>query len=105
MLRKQPLTRCPACKVHAVVPIMDECVHNEESGRWLLSLLCTACRMHREVLVTQEQANDFDRALDDEARKLTAAIRRWSYKSMEDDICRFVAACEADQVWPEDFVR
>lgn len=100
---KQPLTRCPSCKLNAVVPIMDEC--QERKGHWLLSLRCSACYACREILVTQEQAEVFDRALDDEERKLRAALRRMERASMADDVARFAAALEADAILPEDFVR
>lgn len=101
---RSKLTRCATCKIESVVPIMDECIHNRVSDHWLLSLVCTSCHMRREVLVRHAQAEAFDRALDEQARLLQSAIRRFERASMEDDIQRFVNAVDADCIWPEDFV-
>jgi hypothetical protein len=101
---KQPLTRCPGCKLNAVVPLMDECAQFSEPYKgWHMVLRCVACHTVREVLVSQATAEAFDRALDAEAASLRYALAQLEHEHMQEHIERFAAALDADAILPEDF--
>jgi predicted adenine nucleotide alpha hydrolase (AANH) superfamily ATPase len=99
---KANLIRCGYCKLNSVVPIMDEC-HEQPDRRWILTIRCTACFDTRVVDVAQQVADEFDTALDAEAREVLALIRKRELSDFRTYVKRFTSALKADAVLPEDF--
>lgn len=104
----KPLTYCAECAKNFVIPIMDECFEHppgprNSPGGWHMVLYCVNCGHEREADVTQDEAARYDDFLDRYERELRHSAREFTSAAMQAEIEIFVAACEADQIWPEDF--
>jgi hypothetical protein len=91
---------CGHCDAPLVYP-----VEWEEAGpeHWEVELRCPNCEWTGAGIFHQEIVERFDEELDRGTEHLVRDLKRLMHANMEDEIERFVAALEADQVLPEDF--
>jgi hypothetical protein len=91
---------CPACASKLVVPVAWE-----EAGRahWDVTLSCPNCDWLGGGVFDETQVERLDEELDRGTEALVRDLQRLMRANMEDDIDRFVAALEADAIWPMDF--
>jgi len=91
---------CPACGSRLVFPIAWD-----EAGPadWDVTLRCPNCDWLGRGVFDEELVERFDQELDRGTEVLVRDLQRLMRANMEDEIDRFVAALEADQIWPMDF--
>jgi hypothetical protein len=73
------------------------------SRHWAVQLRCPDCEWEGEGVYSQDIVDRFDEVLDDGTEAILDDLMRLTHANMEDEIDRFVAALNADQVLPEDF--
>jgi hypothetical protein len=98
--RTEELHVCPACSSQLVAP-----VDWEEAGpaHWSVTLQCPNCAWLGSGVFPEELVERFDEELDRGTEALVRDLQRLMRANMEDEIDRFLAALEADQIWPMDF--
>jgi hypothetical protein len=91
---------CPCCDSDLVAP-----TEWEEAGpdHWEVMLHCPNCTWEGGGIFEQELVERFDEVLDRGTEALVRDLQRLMRANMEDEVDRFVAALEADQIWPMDF--
>lgn len=91
---------CPTCSSELVAPIAWE-----EAGRshWDVTLHCPNCDWVGGGVFDEKTVERFDEQLDRGTEALVHDLQRLMRANMEDQIDRFVAALEADAIWPMDF--
>lgn len=91
---------CPACASRLVTPVAWE-----EAGptHWDVTLHCPNCDWLDSGVFAEELVERFDEELDRGTEALVSDLQRLMRANMEDEIDRFLAALEADQIWPMDF--
>src|SRR5690349_12875317 len=94
------LTRCPACGADLVNP-MDWHEH-DEVHLWML-LRCGECLHAREVVITDEQARQFDRDLTPGLKMIERTIEDLDRQRMRWELELLVAALAQDLVSASDF--
>jgi hypothetical protein len=110
--------RAPAPKTAAATTAeLEVCVHCgrdfvqpldwEPRGeeRWWMFLRCAECGVSREVTVTNDEADRFERALHSRASVLSTAARRLETERLADEVDTFVRALEHDLIDASDFAR
>jgi uncharacterized Zn finger protein len=104
IFRRRPATLadCTACGADFVHPV-EWTPHGDE--QWWMLLRCGACGESREEMVTDSQAEIFDRALDSAERRMRRAADRLSREQMADQAEAFRAALELDLIGADDFAR
>ncbi len=92
--------RCPQCGSDLVHPTAWE-----EAGEdmWRLSLRCPNCEWRGTGRYDRETVERFDEELDRGTHALVTDLRHLMHANMEAEIERFVAALDADHIWPIDF--
>ena len=96
------LQRCPDCRQPFVCPMEWETAGEEH---WRIQLRCGACEAWREVIVTNDEAREFDLVLDRQCREIAHGLRRIEREEMEAGLETFVAALDRDLIDPSDFAR
>lgn len=96
------LTDCTNCKQPFVNPIMDECREVGDT-HWHLALRCGHCFDVRETMVTQAEADLFEKDLDNYTSKMMTMLKVWENQDFREYIDRFSKALAADAILPEDF--
>ena len=96
------LHRCPDCRQPFVCPLEWETAGEEH---WRIDLRCGACGAAREVLATNEEANEFDLVLDRQTAEIIRALCRIELEEMQAGLGAFVAALDHDLIDPSDFAR
>jgi hypothetical protein len=91
---------CPDCNCELVQPL-DWSEAPDES--WNLVLACPNCDWYTAGLYTQEQVRELEDRLDDGLSDMLRDLQRLTRANMVDQIDRFIAALNADQILPEDF--
>lgn len=93
------LVDCRACGAEAVVP-----VGWEDGGIvWHISLRCGACGERRDVTLADDQAREFDLALDRGVSRIRRAARRLERERMLADAESLAIALEQDLIGADDF--
>ena len=93
------LVDCRACTAEAVVP-----VNWEDSGdEWYVSLRCGACGARRDVTLDDEQAREFDRALDRGIYRIGRLVRSLERERMLADAESLSIALVHDLIGADDF--
>ncbi len=72
-------------------------------ARWELTLSCPNCWWSADGVYDREQVQDFEDELDEGLADMLRDLQRLAQANMTDQIERFVAALNADQILPEDF--
>jgi hypothetical protein len=98
--RPTELHVCPSCASKLVAPVAWE-----EAGRahWEVTLHCPNCDWLGGGVFDEQLVERFDEQLDRGTEALVRDLQRLMRANMEDEIDRFVAALEADAIWPMDF--
>lgn len=91
---------CPACTSRLVAPVAWE---EAGSAHWDVTLHCPNCDWLGSGVFAEELVEQFDEELDRGTEALVRDLQRLMRANMEDEIDRFVAALDADQIWPMDF--
>jgi hypothetical protein len=91
---------CPECTSRLVAPVAWE---EAGSAHWDVTLHCPNCDWLGNGVFAEELVERFDEELDRGTEALVRDLQRLMRANMEDEIDRFVAALEADQIWPMDF--
>jgi hypothetical protein len=96
----QRLEMCPVCGGEMVCPVrwneVEEC-------RWHVELRCPECEWRGTNIFDQETVDRYDDALCLAADEMIEELERMTRANMQDEIDRFVAALDADQIVPFDF--
>jgi len=94
------LELCPVCDRDFVQPVDWEPIGDE---RWWMFLRCAECGMSREVVVSNAQADRFERELHARASVLSNAVRKLEGERMSAEIDAFVTALDRDLIDAADF--
>ena len=96
------LVDCDCCRSDFFCPIDwapsgDAC--------WSIRLRCGACEVWRDVVVSDEDAQRFERALAGHGAIIARTVARLDRERMAIELDTFVAALECDVIDPSSFVR
>jgi len=98
--RVDDLHVCPSCNSDLVYPT-DWAPASDR--HWHVALRCPECEWNGGGRYSQEVVDRFDEALDRGTESVLEDFNILVRANMEDQIERFVAALQADQIVPEDF--
>ena len=98
--RETDLHICPSCDSPLVYPTDWA---PADRRRWNVALRCPDCEWHGDGVYTQDVVDRFDEALDVGTEQLLDDLNLLARANMEEQVERFVAAIQADQILPEDF--
>lgn len=93
---------CERCDSGYVVPVAWH--ENGESG-WWIRLRCGECAFVREVEVSNEEAQRFERELDRGVQDIAATVARIARERMIADADALTTALQRDLIDPGDFCR
>jgi hypothetical protein len=96
------LVVCVGCYADCVNPVSW---HELSETHWWIRLRCGECGFVREVEVTNEEAQRFERELDRGVKQIAAAFVRLDRERMIADSDAMTAALERDLIDPGDFCR
>ena len=96
----QELHVCPSCDRDLVYPMDWE---EASPTHWEVQLRCPNCEWAHVGTYDQDTVDIFDEELDRGTEQLLRDLKRLTRANMEEEVERFVAALEADAVWPMDF--
>ena len=91
---------CPLCKSALVYPTDWQRV---AAAAWRITLRCPNCETVRTQTLAREQVERLNRALYEGTEKLARQADKLARHNFEEETVRFVAALDADQIWPIDF--
>jgi hypothetical protein len=91
---------CPDCRRPFMCPMEWE---TDGETHWLIQLRCGECGCWREVRLSNEEAADFDLALDRQMWAIRRTLTRLDRERMQLEVDAFVAALEHDLVDAADF--
>ncbi len=91
---------CPGCASDLVYPIEWE---QAGEDRWSLTLRCPNCERHSEGSYDHATVQRLDEELDRGTHAVLTDLKQLMHANMEAEIARFVAALDADHIWPIDF--
>jgi hypothetical protein len=94
------LQRCPECGADSVHPVDREPFGD---AHWWMTLRCGACWNWSEVLVDDNAAQRFDRALDSAQGQMVVAADRMRLESMSAQAERLAVALDRDLIGADDF--
>jgi predicted RNA-binding Zn-ribbon protein involved in translation (DUF1610 family) len=98
--RRGELHLCPECGSDLVYPTDWAPASNRH---WHVALRCPECEWNGGGRYTQEMVDGLDEALDRGTEAVLEDLNILVRANMEDQIERFVAALNGDQILPEDF--
>jgi hypothetical protein len=98
--RRDDLHICPSCSSDLVYPT-DWAPASQR--HWHVALRCPECEWNGGGRYSQEVVDRLDEVLDRGTESVLDDLNVLSRANMEDQIERFVAALQADQILPEDF--
>ena len=91
---------CPDCDKHLVYPVEWS---EASPTHWEVELRCPNCEWSHVGAYDQDTVDYFDEELDRGTEHLVRDLKRLTRANMEDEVERFVAALDADAIWPIDF--
>ena len=94
------LMRCAHCGSDFVSPV-DWTEHDETT--WWMRLRCGQCGETREVFVSQQTAERYDRALDRTSEPIASTLSRLEHARMAADVEAFATALRLDLLDAGDF--
>jgi hypothetical protein len=97
--RGDALVECRACGTEAVVPVEWE----DAGDEWHISLRCGACGDRRVVTLDDEQALEFDRALDRGVHRIARTFRVLERRRILAESETLSIALERDLIGADDF--
>jgi hypothetical protein len=96
----EDLSICPCCARDFVYPV-DWSPAGDK--RWSVALRCPECFWHGGGVYEQDLVDRFDEFLDESMQSVLDDLELLTRSNMQEQIERFVAALEANQILPEDF--
>lgn len=96
------LVDCPVCGQDLVNPV---CWDERDATHWSIRLRCGGCGHLREAHATDEEAQGFERDLEQRARQIAATVAVSEHESMRAAAATLKAALEHDLIDPGDFCR
>jgi hypothetical protein len=95
-----PLVRCPACEADRVCVVdWDE----TDDTHWWIRLRCGECELWRDVVATDDEAAELDRALNAQAAVIRRAVAALDLERMAAEVDVLVAALKRDLIDPSSF--
>jgi hypothetical protein len=94
------LRMCPSCRSDYVVPV-DHRVADDD--HWWMRLRCGECGSAREVTVTNDDAQRYDRALSKGMAVITRVAEKLDRESMEHEFTTLISALRHDLIDASDF--
>jgi hypothetical protein len=91
---------CPSCRSDCVVPV-DHRIADDD--HWWMRLRCGECGTGREVTVTNDEAQRYDRALSKGMAVITRVADKLDRESMEHELATLISALRHDLVDASDF--
>jgi hypothetical protein len=91
---------CPSCERQLVYPVDWE---EASATHWEVELRCPNCEWRHVGTYDQDTVDLFDEELDRGTEHLVRDLKRLTRANMEHEVERFVAALDADAIWPMDF--
>jgi hypothetical protein len=98
--RRDDIHICPSCSSNLVYPT-DWAPASQR--QWHVALRCPECEWNGGGRYSQEVVDRLDEVLDRGTESVLDDLNVLTKANMEDQIERFVAALQADQILPEDF--
>jgi hypothetical protein len=98
--READLHRCQLCYDDSVVPVEAEPL---ELGLWEMRLRCGQCGTYRDVTVSDDNAQRYDRALSQGMDEIAAALDRQERERINAEMEAFIAAIEHNLIDAGDF--
>lgn len=96
----RPLHVCPDCDCDLVQPVAWS---ETEDEQWELELHCPNCDWGAEGVFDQDAVEELEEQLDAGLAAMLGDLHRLTQANMVEELDRFVAALNADQILPEDF--
>jgi len=96
----QGLHVCPECTSNLVQPLEWG---EGADGSWELTLHCPNCHWMVDGVYERDEIDQFEEQLDDGLADMLSDLRRLTQANMAEEIERFIAALQADNILPEDF--
>ena len=94
------LIYCAVCGSSVVNPVdWDE----SDEGRWWVLLRCGECAWSREVIITDDEAQQLERDLEPGFREIARVMARLDRERMARDAESFITALHQDLIGPADF--
>ena len=101
--RREPdLLICPSCGGDVVVPVDHLAVDGEH---WWMRLRCGACGAGREMTVTNEDAQRYDRDLARGMAAIERTVKRLDRDSAKRELRTLISAFRHDLIDASDFAR
>lgn len=94
------LVCCRHCGSDFVNPV---CWHEQGETLWWIRLRCGECGLVRDVVVHNDQAEQFDHELDLGVQAIAASLERLDRERMSADADVLAAALQRDLIGPDDF--
>ncbi len=91
---------CPECTSDLVYPTEWEEV---DEDHWSLTLRCPNCEWRDQGSYDHATVERLDEELDRGTHAVVTDLKALVHANMETDVARFVAALDADHIWPIDF--
>ena len=91
---------CPTCDSELVYPVDWAPARNRQ---WSVALRCPDCEWQAEGMFAQDVVDRFDDALELGTAQILDDLNLLARANMEEQVDRFVAALQADQILAEDF--
>lgn len=99
--RGTELVKCPTCRAEAVIPVEWE----DGGDEWRISVRCGNCGECREVTLDDEEAREFDRALDRGVYRIRRTVITLERRRMRAEAEALSIALERDLIDADDFAR
>jgi len=94
------LHQCPLCHGDYVVPVWWDALDDD---RWQMLLRCPQCETFRDVVASNEVANEYEVALAKGMETIAASLYRSDRERMAGEVDVFIAALERDLIDAADF--
>ena len=94
------LHRCQLCYDDSVVPVEAEPL---DLGLWDMRLRCGQCGTYRDVIVSDDAAQRYDKELNHGMAQIAAALERAEREHMRAEVRIFITALERDLIDAGDF--
>ena len=99
--RGAELVKCRSCRGEAVIPVDWE----DGGHEWRISVRCGNCGERRDVTLDDDEARDYDRALDRGVYRIKRTITTLERRRMRAEAEALSIALERDLVDADDFAR
>lgn len=96
----RPLHICPECDCDLVQPVDWSETSDEQ---WDLELHCPNCDWATAGVFDQDAVEELEEQLDAGLAAMLGDLHRLTQANMVEELDRFIAALNADQILPEDF--